>query len=219
MSPCEFPADFISSGNARLDAQLLFTAAIDRMTSIFRRTRLLDMSRQENDAEHSWHIAVMALYFQEHTSLRPNIAHAVEMLLVHDLVEIYAGDTFAYDARGNLDKQQREQQAADKLYAVLPPEQGQHLRQLWQEFDAMETDDAKYANCLDRIQPFLHNTLTEGYTWRHGGDKTVTVSQVRQRMGIVEPIMPEVYAWIESCIAHGVSKGWLIDDTIPVEQP
>lgn len=205
-------ADLIPSGNPRLDAQLAFSAVIDRMTAILRRTRLLDQSRQENDAEHSWHIAVMALLFREHATVNPNLPHAVEMLLVHDLVEIYAGDTFAYDDAGYQDKLQREQQAADRLYALLPPDQGRHLRDLWQEFDAMETDDAKYANCLDRIQPFLHNTLTQGYTWRLGGDRPVTRSQVRRRMAIVRPIMPAVHDWIETCLDTAVRKGWVVAD-------
>ena len=91
------------------------------------------------------------------------------MLVVHDLIEIYAGDTFAYDVEGNASKAEREAAAADKLYAQLPPEQGAELRALWEEFDAMETADAKYAACMDRLQPFLHNTLTDGFTWVESG--------------------------------------------------
>ena len=157
--------DFLCSNNLRLDQQLKFTAEIDKMTGVLRRTMLVDGSRRENDAEHSWHIAVMALYFKEYCVAPVNVERAVKMCLVHDLIEIYAGDTFAYDPVGNKDKAQREAAAADKLFAQLPDEQGSELRALWEEFDAMQTNDAKYAACMDRLQPFLHNTLTKGHTW------------------------------------------------------
>nr|MBQ4457778.1 HD domain-containing protein [Clostridia bacterium] len=160
--------DFISSDIKRLDEQLIFTAEIDKMTSVARRTLLLDKSRRENDAEHSWHIAVMAMLFSEYAIEKVDIGRSVQMCVVHDLVEIIAGDTFAYDPEGNMGKKEREEKAADILYAKLPEEQGQHLRDLWEEFDAMETADAKYAACMDRIQPFLHNTLTDGFTWVEG---------------------------------------------------
>ena len=150
----DWQKDFISSGNIRLDSQLRFTAEIDKMTSVLRRTLLIDRSRCENDAEHSWHIAVMALLFAEHAVEKVNILHAVEMMLVHDLVEIYAGDTFAYDEVGYLNKAQREQDAADKLFAMLPEEQGLYIRTLWEEFEAATTPEARYADCLDKIQPF-----------------------------------------------------------------
>ena len=161
--------DFLSSRNVRLDQQLKFTAEIDKMTAIIRRTSLIDKSRRENDAEHSWHIAVMAMLFEEYAVEPVNVARAVEMCVVHDLIEIYAGDTFAYDVQGNIGKADREREAADKLFKLLPEEQGTMIRSLWEEFDAMETPDAKYASCMDRLQPFLHNTLTEGFTWVGSG--------------------------------------------------
>jgi putative hydrolase of HD superfamily len=199
--------DFVPSGNSRLDAQLRFTAVIDRMTAVKRRTRVLDMSRAENDAEHSWHIAVMAMLFAEYAVEKPDVAHAIELLLVHDLVEVYAGDTFAFDTAGNRDKAARENASADRLYAILPPDQGAWLRTLWREFEEMSTVASKYANCLDRIQPFYHNTLTEGFTWRRFGP--VTLAQVRQRIAIVREFMPALHAWAERCIDQAVSQGWL----------
>ncbi len=147
---------FLSSGDDRLDRRFLFTAEIDQMTSVLRRTLLLDRSRRENDAEHSWHIAVMAMLFSEYATEPVDIGRVVQMCVVHDLVEIYAGDTFAYDAVGNADKEAREKKAADKLFAMLPKEQGRMIRSMWEEFDAMETADAKYAACMDRLQPFYH---------------------------------------------------------------
>lgn len=198
--------DFLSSGNMRLDQQLKFTAEIDKMTSVYRRTMLISGARNENDAEHSWHIAVMALLFKEYCVEEPNVERAIKMCVVHDLIEIYAGDTFAYDVKGNESKAAREAAAADKLYAQLPEEQGDELRALWEEFDAMETVDAKYAACLDRTQPLLHNTLTEGHTWRNGGARR---SQVEARIEIVREFMPEVHKWLIRNIDRGVEKGWL----------
>ncbi len=198
--------DFLSSGNFRLDQQLKFSAEIDKMTQVYRRTLLISGVRQENDAEHSWHVAVMALLFKEYCIEEPNVERAIKMLVVHDLIEIYAGDTFAYDVKGNQDKAEREALAADKLYSQLPEEQGAELRALWEEFDAMETVDAKYAACMDRLQPLLHNTLTEGHTWRDGG---AVRPQVEERSAIIKEFMPEVYNWIKKNIDRGVAKGWL----------
>ena len=198
--------DFITSGNVRLDQQLKFTAEIDKMTGILRRTLLVDVSRRENDAEHSWHIAVMALYFKEYCVAPVDVERAAKMCLVHDLIEIYAGDTFAYDPVGNKDKAEREAAAADRLFAQLPQEQGNELRALWEEFDAMQTNDSKYAACMDRLQPFLHNTLTQGHTWIGTGTGR---ANVEKRMAIVSEFMPRVYEWVEKNIDHAVEVGWL----------
>ncbi len=199
-------SDFLNSGNIRLDQQLRFTAEIDKMTGVYRRTMLLSKERRENDAEHSWHIAVMALLFKEYCVEEPSVERAIKMLVVHDLVEIYAGDTFAYDDKGNEDKEAREAAAADKLFSQIPPEQGQEIRALWEEFDAMETTDSKYAACLDRLQPFLHNTLTEGFTWVESGTNR---AKVEKRMHIIKEFMPEVYSWINKNLDNAVEKGWL----------
>ena len=198
--------DFLSSGNIRLDQQLKFSAEIDKMTGVFRRTLLIDKSRRENDAEHSWHIAVMAMLFEEYAIEKVDVGRAAEMCVVHDLVEIYAGDTFAYDPKGNEDKEKREAEAAERLFKQLPEEQGKMIRELWEEFDAMETADARYAACLDRIQPFQHNTLTDGHTWVEGGTNRAAVEK---RMAIVKDFMPEVYKWISANIDRSVEKGWL----------
>ncbi len=198
--------DFIPIGNLRLDQQLRFTAEIDKMTSILRRTMLIDGSRRENDAEHSWHIAVMALIFSEYAKEPVDTARAAKMCVVHDLIEIYAGDTFAYDLEANKNKAEREAAAADKLFAQLPPEQGAELRTLWEEFDAMQTPDSKYAACMDRLQPFLHNTLTNGHTWvQSGTNRTV----VEKRMAVIKDFMPQVYKWVEKNMDAAIEKGWL----------
>lgn len=198
--------DFVESGNPRLDQQLLFSAEIDKMTDVLRQTLLINKSRRENDAEHSWHIAAMAMLFSEYTIEPVNVSRAIQMCVVHDIVEIDAGDTFAYDIQGNISKAEREKDAADKLFGKLPPEQGEMLRSLWEEFDAMETPDAKYAACMDRLQPFLHNTLTDGHTW--GGGK-VSREAVEKRMAVIKEFMPEVYRWIDINMDRSVKKGWL----------
>ena len=208
-------AKFTIPGNPplRLDQQLSFTAEIDQMTAVARRTLLLDKSRRENDAEHSWHIGVMAMLFQEYAKEPVNVGRAVQMCIVHDLVEIYAGDTFAYDQTGNLSKANREQEAANRLFSLLPEEQGKLIRDFWEEFDAMETPDSKYAACLDRIQPLLHNLLTDGHTWHENGPKQmVTRTMVEKRNAIVKEFMPEVYQWITRCLDEAVAKGWLRDE-------
>lgn len=200
--------DLKQSGDPRLDEQLHFTALIDRMCKVSRRNLLVDGSRRENDAEHSWHIGVMALIFSEYAAQKPDIGRTVQMCMVHDLVEIYAGDTFAYDEKGNSNKTEREEAAADRLFSQLPEEQGRMIRDLWMEFDAMETVDARYAACLDRLQPFLHNTLTEGHTWKESG--TIR-SAVEKRMKPVKEFMPRIYGWMEMNMDIAVEKGWLKD--------
>ena len=198
--------DFIESGNDRLDQQLKFTAEIDKMTDVLRRTMLISKNRRENDAEHSWHIAVMAILFSEYTMEPVDVGRVVQMCVIHDIVEIEAGDTFAFDTQGNVDKAEREKEAADRLFMKLPDDQGQMIRSLWEEFDAMETADAKYAACMDRLQPFLHNTLTDGHTWVEG---KVARKDVEKRDEIVKDFMPEVYRWMVTNMDHAVEKGWI----------
>lgn len=198
--------DFVGSENSRLNQQLLFTAEIDKMTEVLRRTMLINKSRRENDAEHSWHIAAMAMLFSEYAIEPVNVSRAVQMCVVHDIVEIDAGDTFAYDVQGNTDKAEREKEAADKLFSKLPPDQGEMIRSLWEEFDAMETPDAKYAACMDRLQPFLHNTLTDGHTWNEG---KVARASVEKRMAMIKEFMPEVYKWVSANLDNAIEKGWL----------
>ena len=198
--------DFFSSGNERLDSQLKFVAEIDKMTEVLRHTVLIESRRRENDAEHSWHIATMCLLFEEYASEKVNVLRAAAMCLVHDLIEIYAGDTFAFDAKANEGKAEREKLAADRLFTLLPVEQGQKIRALWEEFDEMKTPDSKYANCMDRLQPFLHNTLTDGHTWVEAGAKR---SDVEARDSIIKEFMPELYKWIDANISNAVEKGWV----------
>lgn len=196
------------SNDESLNKCLLFTLEVDKMTHILRKTLLVDGSRQENDAEHSWHISLMALIFFDYAIQKVDINHAVKMLIVHDLVEIYAGDTFAYDEQGNKTKAARENAAASKLFSQLPFDSENTIKSLWVEFEKMETADSKYAACMDRLQPFLHNIVTAGHTWVAGN---VTRSMVEKRLFVVKEFMPKVYEWAKSNIDEAVKQGYLKD--------
>lgn len=190
--------------------QMAFLAEIDKMKSVYRQTILIDKTRRETDAEHSWHLAMMAMVLFEHNpDPRVDLFRVIRMGLVHDLVEIYAGDTFAYDAEGNKTKAAREETAADRLFAMLPAEQGTEYRALWEEFDAEETPDARYAVAMDRLQPFLNNYMTQGHTW---GPTHVTESKVRSRVGIIEHTVPEIWPMVDAMIKECIEKGWLYQD-------
>ncbi len=193
--------------NNRFEQQLAFIVEIDKMKSILRRTLIIDGSRRENDAEHSWHIGVMAMLLREYAEPGVNVERVVQMCLVHDLIEIYAGDTFAYDTAANGDKAQRERASADRLYALLPPEQGAMLRDLWEEFDAEQTVDARYAAAMDHLQPFIHNALTDGHTWKEGA---VTKAMVYARMNIVKEATPALWPYVEARIAEGIANGYIV---------
>lgn len=162
----------------RLKQQLAFIQEIDKEKTVFRQTYLADASRKENDAEHSWHMAVMAILLSEYSNEKIDVLKTVSMILVHDLVEIYAGDTYAYDTIGNNDKTEREIKAADKLFALLPDDQKDKMRALWDEFEAGETPEAKFAITMDRIQPLMLNNASGGRSWQEHG---VKLSQVYGR--------------------------------------
>lgn len=190
--------------NQRLQQQITFICEIDRLKTILRQTLLMDGSRQENSAEHSWHLALMALTLAEYAPAGVDIGLAIKQLLIHDLVEIDAGDTFCYDAAANLNKAEREIQAADRLFGLLPPEQCEEIRALWEEFEAQETPTACFAAAFDRIQPLLHNQQTAGGTWKQHG---ITQEQVMKRMQPVQTGAPELWPFVlqvvEDCVAAG----------------
>lgn len=193
--------------NERFEKQLSFLIEVDKMKTILRRTLLADGSRRENDAEHSWHFALMAMIFYEYADrTRVDLSRVIKMALIHDLVEVYAGDTFAYDEEGNLDKEERERQAADRLFSLLPEDQGGEIRALWEEFDAMETADSRYAAAIDRMQPFINNYMTRGYTWSMGD---VNRGKVLCRMDMVRQGAPELWPFVEAVIADSIEKGYL----------
>ena len=193
----------------KLQNQLKFLAVADDMKQIFRQTTLIDGSRYENDAEHSWHLALMAMTLYEHCALDGVcIDRVLRMAIVHDLVEIYAGDTPAQDIAANVGKEEREREAADKLFALLPHEQAQEYRSLWEEFDAMETPDAIYASAVDRFQSmFLIHQSGTGSAWVKF---KATTERVYKRMLPIKTAIPSLWQWVEDVVEENVAKGFLI---------
>ena len=196
----------------KLKQQLKFLSEADKMKSVMRQTLISDKSREETDAEHSWHFALMAMTLFEYSGIEGvDINRVIRMALVHDLIEIYAGDTFAYDTIGNESKVKREAEAADKLFSLLPDGQAGEYRALWEEFDCMETPDAMYATAIDRLQPLLNNYLTDGHTWvKHG----VSVEQVYRRMAPIKTALPQLWEFIEFVIRDSREKGYLSEEII-----
>ena len=195
---------FINS--EKLKKQIEFIIIIDEMKNVLRRNLLVDGSRRENDAEHSWHLAVMAMILEEYSADKVDISKVLKIALVHDLVEVYAGDTFAYDVKGNEDKLDREIIAAEKLFGMLKDGQGDEIRALWDEFEAKETPESKYANAIDRLQPLILNYLTNGHTWKLGD---VHSTQIYKRMDIIRTATPELWHIVEGIISTSIESGLL----------
>lgn len=189
----------------KFNKRLQFLILIDKMKSVYRQTLLADKSRRETDAEHSWHMAVMAMLFAPFAPEGVDTDRVIKMCLVHDLVEIYAGDTFCYDVKAGEDKKEREELSAQKLFSVLPEEDGVQIRTLWEEFDQQETPDALFAASLDRFQPLINNFLTEGHTWRKGN---VTRKQVEERASLIEKGLPVAWETILEIIEDSQKKGF-----------
>jgi putative hydrolase of HD superfamily len=188
----------------RLEQQLSFSIELDKLKGILRQSLLMDGSRRENSAEHSWHIASMAMLLQEYAAEPVDITRVMNMLLVHDVVEIDAGDTFAYDTVNVATQNDREQRAADRIFGLLPHEQAIELRALWEEFEERHTPESKYANALDRLQPLMQNYHSGGQSWRKHG---VTREQVMKRMEAVKVGMPQVWPTVMKIIEDACSAG------------
>lgn len=191
--------------NERLASQLQFILEIDRLKGVLRRSLLLDSHRRENSAEHSWHLAMMALVLTEYADEPVDLLHTLKLVLVHDIVEIDAGDTYAYDAEGHAGKTERERKAANRIFGLLPAEQAAEMIDLWEEYEGQQTPEAGFALALDRLMPLLHNYHTGGVTW---GEHGVTSSQVEERMAPVsrssETLGHTVAAVVEQAIASGL---------------
>lgn len=153
----------------RLEKQIRFIMEADKVKNIFRQTYLADGKRKENDAEHSWHLALMAVLLQEHMKEKADLAKVMTMVLIHDLVEIDAGDTYAYDEKAARTKREREVKAAERIFGLLPGDQGAYFRELWEEFEAYQTPEAKFAHLLDNFQPLLLNDASGGKSWKEHG--------------------------------------------------
>lgn len=188
----------------RLEQQIAFIIEIDKVKNIFRQTYLADGKRRENDAEHSWHIALMAILLKEYAEEDVDVLKVMTMVLIHDLVEIDAGDTYAYDAEGALTKRARELQAAERIFGILPKDQGQYFRALWDEFEEYETADAKYAHLLDNFQPFLLNNASGGISW---AEHEVRKAQIYKRNEKMEETSKTIWECMKAVIDENISKG------------
>lgn len=193
----------------RLEKQLQFILEIDKVKKIIRQTPLSDASRKENDAEHSWHIALMAYLLQEYVEEPVEVSKVMLMVLIHDLVEIDAGDTYAYDEEGAKTKDERERKAADHIFGMLPEDQGMYLKVLWEEFEAYETAEAKYAHLLDNFQPLLLNDAAGGISWT---EHQVKKSQIYKRNEKVEETSATIWKCMQDKIDKHIQAGHVLGE-------
>lgn len=190
----------------RLERQIDFIVEIDKLKRVLRRTYLVDGKRRENSAEHSWHLAAMAVLLSEYAREELDLARVVKMLLLHDVVEIDAGDTFAYDEAAHADKNERERRAAERIFNLLPDDLAGEVFALWEEFEEGETPEAKYAEALDRFQPILLNYGSGGIAWQEHG---ISSEQVIARNRHIEAGAPVLWTYVRGLIDRAVSSGRL----------
>ncbi|NVJ55452.1 MAG: HD domain-containing protein [Vibrionaceae bacterium] len=192
---------------SRLEQQLALLIELDQLKSVLRRTRVKSAEgRLENSAEHSWHVALMAILMEEHANEPVSIARVVKMLLLHDIVEIDAGDTFVYDAVASAEQEEKELAAAKRLFGMLPEEQGKALFELWLEFEAAESADAKFAKALDRLIPMLLNYHNDGQSWQEHAVTREQALTINKRIGLGSEVLWEK---AQQVIAEATEKGWL----------
>lgn len=192
--------------DTHLTQQIQFVMEIDKLKNVLRQTPLMDNSRRENSAEHSWHLAVMALTLGEYAEPGTDLTHVVKMVLIHDIVEIDAGDTFAYDTKGYTDKAEREERAATRIFSLLPDAQRDELLTLWHEFEAVATPESRFANALDRLEPLLDNYVTGGGSWKKAG---VTLAKVQKRMEPIGNVSAALGEYVQQILTESVAKGYL----------
>ena len=190
----------------RLEQQIRFIVEIDKLKTIRRRTYVIDENRSENTAEHSWHIAVMAMILAEYANEKIDVTKVVKMALVHDIVEIDAGDTFMYDTVGALDKAEREQRAAERIFNLLPADQAVEMRALWDEFEARQTAEARFAAAMDRLTPQLQNFNTNGGSWK---DHAISRERVIDRNRTMGEGSANLWEFTQRLLDQAVKRGIL----------
>lgn len=193
----------------RLRAQLEFIAEADKLKTILRASPLAAADRRENDAEHSWHLALMVLLLAEYADEPIDVGHAIKLVIIHDMVEIYAGDSPVFDAAAVVDQVEREIAAAERLFTMLPPDQAGEIRALWDEFEAAQTPEARFCKAMDRLEPMLLNWLNRGGTWGMPG---ATESRVRAREAGVVAASTTLGAATDAIVRAGLAKGWIRPD-------
>ena len=193
----------------RLKKQLDFILKVDKVKNIVRQTYLSDGKRKENDAEHSWHLALMAVLLKEYSNEEVKLERVIPMVLIHDLVEIDAGDTYAFDEVGKMTQSSREREAADRIFGMLPDDQGQRFRLLWEEFEAYETPEARFAHMLDNCQPMFLNDATNGRSWE---EHHVKKSQIYSRNSKTGEGSEIIWKYMQGIVEKHISLGHIIDD-------
>lgn len=195
----------------RFEKQMAFIREIDKEKMIKRQSYLSDCETHEDDAQHAWHMAIMTLLLKEYSNEEIDVLKTMSMLLIHDLVEVYAGDTYAYDEKGKKTQAERELKAADKLYSLLPEDQGEYLKSLWLEFEEQKTPEAKFARTMDCFQPLILNDATDGRAWK---EHDVRRSWVMKRNQNTHKGSEAIWEYAkENLIEKNVKKGNLIDDS------
>jgi putative hydrolases of HD superfamily len=189
----------------RLRQQLGFLVEADRLKTVLRRSPLAAADRRENDAEHSWHLALMAMVLAEYADEEIDVGRVIQLVVVHDLVEIYAGDTFLYDDAMAASQQRREAEAAELLFGLLPPDQAAWLRARWDEFEARQTPESRFAKAMDRLEPMLLNWMARGGTWQAPG---VTTADIRARTAMIGDASASLWAAGRALIEESERRGW-----------
>ncbi len=194
----------------RLQKQMEFIVEVDKVKKIMRQTYLSDASRKEDDAEHSWHLALMAVLLKEYSNEEVDLTKVIPMVLIHDLVEIDAGDTYAYSGESVAVTEARERKAAERVFGILPEDQGKVFRDLWEEFEAYQTPEAKFAHVLDNCQPMLLNDASNGLSWT---EHQVRKSQIYKRNEHTAEGSRKIWNYMQSLIQKHIDLGHVIDDS------
>ena len=195
----------------RLERQFDFIKEIDKEKFIQRQTKLSDGVRRENDAEHAWHMAIMTVLLSEYANEKIDVLRTVTMLLIHDIVEIDAGDTYAYDEEGQKTQHERESRAADRIYSLLPEDQKKKLRDIWEEFEEAKTPEAKFAHTMDNLQPAMLNTVNGGVAWKERG---IAMSQIMKRNAHTVEGSQDLWDYAyENFFKKNIDAGNIVDDS------
>lgn len=189
---------------SRLERQIQFLMELDKLKRVLRQTILLDKSRNENTAEHSWQLATATAVLAEFAAEKIDLGRALKMAIFHDVVEIDAGDTFVYDVAGMQSKKVRERDAADRIFGLLPEEQASEFRGLWDDFEALASAEARYVNALDRLLPMLQNAFSDGHSWKKHG---VRLAQVHERNVAIQAESPELWAYAMALLDKAIADG------------
>lgn len=190
----------------RLKKQIEFISEIDKLKKVIRGSYIHEAERKENSAEHSWHMAVMATILSEYAPQEIDMSKVIKMALIHDIVEVDAGDTYCYDKKGHEDKGKREKKAADRIFNILPEDQAKEFYALWEEFEERSTPESKFAAALDRLQPFLQNFNSKGKAWK---EHDISKSQVIWRNKPIGDASIDLWKYVETLIEEGIRNGWL----------